>query len=372
MSGTTSCRCSTSPARDRARTRAPACPSCRTKTRWSGRPSPCNPCSRPPPTPRAPCRCRAHGDHLRQTARLEHGRDEDEIRGGVHQVRQRLVEREAKRRVGPAHAPGERVEVALDPRVRRGAEEDELRASLQRVPDRVLDQVEALLRRQTRDDADERLVRAPGEPEPALDLLARASLPRLVRVRVVVHRKELIGVRVPNLRVDAVPHAVELAVRRRAAHRGVTAHLPRVRRRNRRRDLARGARHTNLSLAVVHVVDREDHVRFPQAVLVVVAPERARDLRGGPVVAVQNVRLATRLEKELERGVAEKVKSLPIVVPAVHRVLREHPVRGLDEKHLDVLDDAPRHGDPAPAPVKVSLVLHVLEHRARAEELVVR
>ena len=45
----------------------------------------------------------SHGDHLRQTARLEHRRHQDKIGGGVHHVRQRLIEREAERRVGPAH-----------------------------------------------------------------------------------------------------------------------------------------------------------------------------------------------------------------------------------------------------------------------------
>ena len=87
-------------------------------------------------------------------------------------------------------------------------------------------------------------------------------------------------------------------------------------------------------------------------------------------MAVQDVRLATGLEEELERGVAEKVKLDAVVVPAVHRVHAEEAVLGLHEEHLNVLHDVTRHHNGGPERVEARLELHVTQHGGKVEELV--
>mmetsp|Transcript_6970 Transcript_6970/g.27393 ORF Transcript_6970/g.27393 Transcript_6970/m.27393 type:complete len:338 (-) Transcript_6970:521-1534(-) len=168
-----------------------------------------------------------HGDHLRQAAGLKHRRYQDEIRGGVHDVGQGLVEREAERRVRSAHVTRHRVKVSLHAGIGRGAEEDKLRAALDAVADGVLDEVETLLRGEARHDSHHGLVGAPGETETGLEGLAGGALAGLVVVGVVVHGEELVSLGVPNLGVDAVAHAVELV--EVLVHRGVAGNLAGVR-----------------------------------------------------------------------------------------------------------------------------------------------
>jgi hypothetical protein len=78
-------------------------------------------------------------------------------------------------------------------------------------------------------------------------------------------------------------------------------HLVCVGGRNGGEPLAVVGRLADLGGAVLEVVDRENHARLPEAIGVVAVPVCARDGGGAPVVAVQNVRLALRLQQELQR-----------------------------------------------------------------------
>ena len=283
---------------------------------------------------------------------------------------QGLVEREAERRVRSTHVPGHRVKVSLHAGIGRGAEEDKLRAALNAVADGVLDEVETLLRGEARHDSNHGLVGAPGETETGLERLARGALAGLVVVGVVIHGEELVRLGVPDLGVDAVAHAVELV--EVLVHRGVAGNLAGVRGGHGGGDLRVEARLPDLHLPVVHVVDGEHNLGLPKSVVMVVAPVRRGNLRGGPIVAVEDVGLPLRAREELQRRVAEVVELDAVVVPAVHGPDVEEAVLGFDEENLDALHDAPLHHDGGPPPLELRLVLHPAEHRGHVEERVLR
>lgn len=77
--------------------------------------------------------------------------------------------------------------------------------------------------------------------------------------------------------------------------------------------------------AVLGVVDGEDHLGPPEAVVVVAVPVGLRDASRAPVVAVQDVRLPPRLQQKLQRRLhALPTTAVTVAIPsakaAVHAV----------------------------------------------------
>mmetsp|Transcript_13522 Transcript_13522/g.33148 ORF Transcript_13522/g.33148 Transcript_13522/m.33148 type:complete len:337 (+) Transcript_13522:367-1377(+) len=155
-----------------------------------------------------------HRDHLRQPARLKHGGHHDDVGGRVDEVRQRLVVLEAERGVGAAHALRKLVELGLHLGVGRGAQQHVLPAALQRLPGRVLNEVDALLRYQPRHARYDGHVRArQPQPLPQRALGRPLALARVVGA--VRHGQVRVVGRVPHVGVDAIADAVQLAQVRR-------------------------------------------------------------------------------------------------------------------------------------------------------------
>ena len=132
----------------------------------------------------------SYRDQLRQTARLEHRRHDDQVRSGIDQMRQRLVERKDKRGAVRLQPRSERVESALHLRVRRRTQEDKLGATVEGPPGRVLDQVHALLFGQPRDHSDDgpRVSVPAREIQPPSQRVPRRFLAFLCRLGGIRHR----------------------------------------------------------------------------------------------------------------------------------------------------------------------------------------
>eukprot|EP00982_Pelagococcus_subviridis_P005166 29502-Pelagococcus_subviridis.AAC.2 len=265
-----------------------------------------------------------HRDQLREPARLEHGRHEDHVGGGVDEVRQRLVEREDEAglpRVLLVELVREVVEVVLHVAVRGGPQQDELPALLERALRRVLDQVHALLLREARDDADDG---RPGLREVHREPLRELRLRRLFS-------------RFPHLDVDAVADAHELLFV--VLDRVVVRDLSRVRRRDGRRERASLQRATEEVLAKLEVVDR-DHRRRRRR------QERAAredDRRGRPIVRVHDVGLVHAVLQPVQRALREKLEAHVVVAAAVDAPDVEVAVVGLQKHDGHLLHLAPPH-----------------------------
>eukprot|EP00955_Chlamydomonas_euryale_P009418 100664-Chlamydomonas_euryale.AAC.1 len=144
----------------------------------------------PRPAPHPSLRCKTC---LCQPTRLKHRRHDDDVGGGVDEVREWLVILEAEARNVAVH---------------------KLAAALGRAERGVLDKVDALLWREPRDDADDELVVAPAaEPDALAQRLSRGRLALGDIGACVGHRKEGVVGGVPQVGVDAVAHAQELRAR---------------------------------------------------------------------------------------------------------------------------------------------------------------
>mmetsp|Transcript_13550 Transcript_13550/g.57355 ORF Transcript_13550/g.57355 Transcript_13550/m.57355 type:complete len:238 (-) Transcript_13550:1242-1955(-) len=235
-----------------------------------------------------------------------------------------------------------------------GTEEDKLPALLLSPRDRVLDEVDSLLRHQAGDAHHQRLVRIDVHAEAHLQVLLAQRL-TFHRAGLEVGREEVVQPRVPNLSVDAVDHPAELRplLRERLTQETGAAveRLPGVRRGHgrdvigvddgslhqaqslrvvpdgslvhsllQRVELASGdARRHELLLpalaGVVHVVDRQHHLGVGQQALSVIhVPVEHRDGAALPLVHVEDVGVAPRDPQALQRRSAEGQVRLGLVI----------------------------------------------------------
>ena len=148
----------------------------------------------------------AHGDDLRQAAGLKLRRHQEHVGCGIHTLRQRRIELDAC-----GHGAGVLVlEVSQSVLVVAvaSAEHCHLHAACQNAIERVHDQIQALLARQTRDHDHKRTVVANLEPQLFLQLGLAHGLTRTV-LHGVVGGNALVGRRVKACDVDAIQNALQ-------------------------------------------------------------------------------------------------------------------------------------------------------------------
>ena len=177
----------------------------------------------------------AHGNHLCQTARLEHRRDQDDVAASVHEVRQRLVKREEETRVLAGELIGETVEISLNFGIRRATKQYKLPTSTDGVMCGVLDQVYTFLSGETRDDADDGLVVPTSHAEAIAKLSPGRCLALFSVLGVILDRHECIRFGVPNVGINAVTNTGKLAAV--ASDHRAARDFTRIGRRNRGRHL---------------------------------------------------------------------------------------------------------------------------------------
>mmetsp|Transcript_20070 Transcript_20070/g.55736 ORF Transcript_20070/g.55736 Transcript_20070/m.55736 type:complete len:288 (-) Transcript_20070:2217-3080(-) len=281
-----------------------------------------------------------------------------------------LVKGKVERGVLPLKASSGGVEVGLDFRVGRRAKQHKLAATVQCAPGCVFDQMHPLLRCQPADNAHQGLVLGlpTREVQSPAKLLLGGPLPLNNVGGVVVQGQEHVCLWVPDVRVDAVADATQLHVV--CSDCGVAPNLKCIRGGHCCELLAIKRSLGNTALPVVHVVDCENHLWLPEAKVMVVRPVELCCHGCRPVVGVDDVRLTGSLQQELQRGLAEEIETHSIVVPAINRADIKHAILGLDEEALNAFHLALGDIVLGAAPVKLSVVLEVLEQRAVVEECI--
>mmetsp|Transcript_8253 Transcript_8253/g.18733 ORF Transcript_8253/g.18733 Transcript_8253/m.18733 type:complete len:439 (-) Transcript_8253:873-2189(-) len=286
----------------------------------------------------------SHGDELRQAARLEHGRHQQHVGTRVDEVAQRLVvaENHAYRVVVELlQLVAELIPVLLHVRVEGRPEKRHVTSSPERNTDGMLHQIRSLLLCEAAHDTDNRLIRH-AHAEMGAQLFLRPSLALDDILRAVWEAQELVVQRIPNVRVNAVANSVEFPMRWIDAR--MIPHLARVRRAHRRSLIRVRHRLLNFLLAEVEVVDREYHARVVEPVRLVILPEALRRGSRRPVVAVDNVRIALRLQHPLERSLGEEAEALAVShghrlpVGTVNHSAVEEAVLRPDEVHVEILN----------------------------------
>ena len=340
----------------------------------------------------------AHGDDLREAAGLELGRHEEHVGAGVHALRERGVELDAR-----AHLTGvlilEPAQTLLVVGV-TGAEHGHLHAALQNPLEGVHHKIHALLAREARDHHHERAVIANLEPQFFLELgLAQGLAGHVVGAE--VRSDARVGRGVELLDVDAVQDALQhvvavaqdpveaLAVLGRLDLAGIAGRDGRD-----RIGVVQAAEHVVDGIGIAaelagsgrdvpepqhvveqhvgelalerHVVDREHgaHVFIEGETLVVLA-QKDRGERGLPVVAVEHVALKAlgQVLQRLGHGLGEESEALAVIEEAV-RVAARKVVLVVEEQ----VGDAVVHElfepavlvAPAKGHVEVAYVLHLL------------
>mmetsp|Transcript_9372 Transcript_9372/g.23218 ORF Transcript_9372/g.23218 Transcript_9372/m.23218 type:complete len:701 (+) Transcript_9372:119-2221(+) len=331
----------------------------------------------------------AHGDHLRQPARLKVGGHEHDVGGGVDHVAQALAVHDHDAHVGVVLelARGRALEPAVLP---ARPQQHKLCAHVAAAERGGLHEAWVLLVHQPRHHRHQRLGRVHRHAQPPLQELLARRLAR-AQVRVVVGGQQRVLGRVPIDRIHAVQDAAELVLDKvlvehgaQEAARARVDDVGRVRRADRgdrvgvddaalhqveplrvvadgalvqrlvqlRKHLAVHARVRELVLPhlarVVHVVDGEHHARPVQALRVVVVPVQQRHRGGVPVVHLDDVRLLARHLEELERGAAHVQVRLALVVrAAVDAAALEDvagaPVGGAQQVHGHAAHAPPEH-----------------------------
>ena len=339
----------------------------------------------------------AHGDDLRQAAGLKLRRHQEHVGGGVHTLRQRRIELDAR-----GHGAGVLVlEVAQAVLVVAvaGAQHRHLHAAGQNAVERVHDQVHALLARQARDHHHQRTVVANLEPQLFLQLGLAHGLAGAV-LHGVVRGNALVGRRVKARHVNAVENALQrvgalaqhavqalaklgrldlariggahrgdgVGIAQRAQHvvdaAGVATQLRSCRRNVRH---AQDVLHHGVAKLALerHVVDREHglYTVVQRQALVELAQKHGRQCRL-PVVAVQDVALKAgrQVLQALGDGLGEERKALAVVKEAV-RIVASKVALVVDEHIrdavvLEFLEPAVLVA-PAQAHVKVGEMLHL-------------
>ena len=338
----------------------------------------------------------AQRDHLRQAAGLKQRGHQEHVRACVDAVRQLVVHLEARRdasrigRLGPLEQIGV-LGVAH-------AQHDQLEAGIHQLADDALDQIQALLVRQTRDHADERRLGVDGQAQLALQALLAVFLAAQGEGAVVgVDHGILLGVIVVH--VDAVEDAHQVVAARaqqalqplavvggldllgvagadgrdlvgvdKAGLEVVCAAVA--------LELVRGEQAVAQAQRILHVLDAEDalilqvvdgegraHLAVEREVTVLDVEQRG-DHAGLPVVAVDEVRLEAQVRQRVDDCAAEVAIALVLVaahaidvgaaevVLIVHKVERDALVhQGLDAAVLVT---------PAQLDLKLALVLHLL------------
>ncbi len=149
-------------------------------------------------------------DHLGQAARLEQAGHHDHLRAGIDQVGEFLVEAQLEVAVGVVVVMLLEVpEMLPDAAIRAGSQQHELRAVLQAVMDGVGDERHAFLLVQPADVADDGLERIP-QPEPLPQRLLVLVFV-VERVDAVLARDVAVDLRVPDLVINAIEDAADLA-----------------------------------------------------------------------------------------------------------------------------------------------------------------
>ena len=338
----------------------------------------------------------AHGDHLREAARLEERRHEEHVGAGIHAMREGVVECDAR-------SAGARIligEVAHRLLVIAGAEHGHLHAAGKDAVERVRDEVHALLAGEARDHDHERPVVAHLEAELFLESGLAGLLARHI-CRGVVGMNHRVGRRVPGVGIDAVQNAgkhvrataqdpVEtLAVLRRLdlpgvarAHRGdgigvIERALHVVDRALVAAKLARSVGDVRHAEDVVQdgigvlalecdVMDREHglHALIQREPLVELAEEH-RCEGGVPVVAMEHVALEAlgQVLQALGHGLREEGEALAVIEEAIGVVALEVALV-IDEEVRDAVDDQALQAavlvPPTKAHVEVGDVLHAV------------